>query len=492
MAEYDYDVGIIGGGAAGLTVASGSAQLGAKVLLIERHKELGGDCLHFGCVPSKALIATAKARYTAQQQEQFGLPSVDLKPVDYKLVAERIKSIQSIIQVHDSHERFCKLGAEIATGEASFVDDHTVLFADRTVTAKNWVIAVGSECAFPPIKGLTRDNVLTNEDIFSMESVPEELVVLGGGPIAVEMAQSLQRLGSQVSIIQRSKQLMSKEDEAVAKVIQNQLEKEGVKLYLGAGLQSLHSEEGRKVVTVTYEGKELEVSGTHVLVALGRTPCLNALNLDAAGVEHTPKGVPVDKRMRTNVPHIYAAGDVTGQHQFTHAAGYEGGIILANAVLHLPRKADYTWMPRCAYSDPEIAGVGKTEKELLAEGLVKGKDFTIWEEEFADNDRALSESLDKGMIRLILDKKEKPLGVQIAGHGAGDLVAHWGLALSAKLGLSTLASVIHPYPTYGEINKRVAGSVLSGKLFSEKVKKVLHFLFQYRGPACTLDEKREE
>ncbi|XPV77347.1 MAG: dihydrolipoyl dehydrogenase family protein [Desulfovibrio sp.] len=485
MSKYDYDLGIIGGGAAGLTVASGASQLGAKVILIEKEKLLGGDCLHYGCVPSKALIASAKARYSAMHQSDFGLPDLDLPPVDFSRVTGRIQAIQSAIQVHDSHERFCQLGAEVTTGDAAFTDPHTVKIDDRVITAKSWVIAAGSEPALVPCEGLTRDRVLTNEDIFSLKTLPQHLVVLGGGPIGVEMAQAFNRLGSKVTLIQRSPQLLSREDFDVAEVIQEALQMEGVDIVVGANLKSVHEDGDEKVVTYEKNGEAKSVSGSHILAALGRTPRVEPLCLSAAGVEYTRKGIPVDNKMRTNVPHIYAAGDITGLHQFTHAAGYEGGVIIANAVLKLPRKADYTWMPRCAYSDPELAGLGKCEKQLLAAGLVKGTDYSVWTEYFSENDRALSEGKTQGMVKLLLDKKEKPLGVQIVGHGAGDLAAHWGLAFTSKLGLSSIASVIHPYPTYGEINKRVAGSVLSGKLFSEKVKKVLHFLFQYRGAACT-------
>lgn len=483
MAKYDYDIGVIGGGAAGLTVASGASQLGVKTLLIEKESKLGGDCLHYGCVPSKTLIKSASVYHKMRMAEEFGLPKVDLPPVDFKEIGKRIQSVIDTIQVHDSEERFCGLGVEVVFGEAAFVDDHVVEFGGRRVSAKFWVLATGSEPVCPPVQGLEETGYLTNMDLFNLEKLPKSLVVMGGGPIGCEMAQAFSRLGSDVCILQRNCQVLSVEDEDMAAVVQGALIGEGIDLELCANTQKVRRVADGVEVTYERDGTIHVINAEQLLVAAGRKPSIQQLKLENAGVDYDTRGVNVDSRLRTSQKHIFAAGDVIGKHKFTHAAGYEGGIVISNAVFRLPRKADYTWLPWCTYTEPELASVGMNEKAAKKAGL----EYTVWKEDFADNDRALAENAPDGMIKMILDKREKPLGVQIVGIHAGELAAEWVAALNAKAGLSTLASAIHPYPTVSEINKRVTGKVLSTKLFSDKVRKTLGFIFDYKGRACTLD-----
>lgn len=483
MSKFDYDIGVIGGGAAGLTVAAGASQLGVKTLLIEKESKLGGDCLHYGCVPSKTLIRSASIYHKMGEASQFGLPDVTLPPVDFKQIASRIQTVIDTIQVHDSEERFCGLGVEVGYGEAAFVDEHTVEFSGRTITAKFWLIATGSEPVAPPIPGLEETGYWTNKDIFSLDELPSSLIVIGGGPIGCEMAQAFSRLGSDVRILQRGCQLLSVEDEDMAAVVQDTFREEGIALELCANTKMVRKTAAGVEVEYERDGETYVIAAEKLLVAAGREPNVEGLKLENAGVEYDKRGVKVDDRLRTNQKHIFAAGDVTGKYQFTHAAGYEGGIVISNAVFRLPRKVDYTWLPWCTYTEPELASVGMNEKAAQKAGL----EYTVWIEEFADNDRAQAEGATSGKIKMVLDKKEKPLGVQIVGPHAGELAAEWVAVLNAKTGLSTLASSVHPYPTVSEINKRVAGKVLSKKLFSEKVKKTLGFLFDYKGRACTLD-----
>jgi len=481
MAKYDYDIGIIGGGAAGLTVASGAAQLGAKTLLIEKEKELGGDCLHFGCVPSKTLIRTAQAYHTMKNAQAFGLPGVDLPPVDFAKVRERIRSVIATIQEHDSEERFCSLGAKVEFGEPRFTDEHAVQLNGPEVSAKTWVIASGSSPDSPPIEGLGKTPYITNKEIFSLDHLPESMIILGAGPIAVEMAQAFRRLGTKVDVVQRSGQILTKEDKDMADVVMQVLASEGVAFHLNTsvlGVKDLGKE--REVFVKDKEGKTSSLKAEKLLVAMGRDPNIQGLNLEGAGVDFDRKGVKVDEKMRTSQKHIYAAGDVTGKFQFTHAAGYEGGIVIANAVFHLPRKADYTFLPWCTYTDPELASIGMNEKAAKEAGI----DYTIFMEPFSGNDRSLAEGERVGKIKMLLDKKEKPLGVQILGPQAGELLSEWVAVLNGKVKLSTLASAVHPYPTLGEINKRVAGAYLSPKIFSERIKKGLKFFFHLKGRAC--------
>lgn len=478
MARFEYDIGIIGGGAAGLTVASGAAQLGAKTLLVEKEEALGGDCLHFGCVPSKTLIKSARMYHQIGQTEKYGLPRVTAGPVDFSRVSERIAEVISQIQHHDSVERFSGLGVNVRFGNPQFTDENSIDLNGKQVTAEKWVIATGSSASIPAIPGLETVEILTNKNIFSLTELPDSLIILGAGAIALEMAQSFQRFGTKVTVLQRSKQILSKEDTDLADMVMKTMEKDGVCFHLGCNFISVEETAGRKTVTFRSEdGEEMTVSGSHLLVALGRTANVSGLNLESCGVKYKPSGIEVDNRLRTSRKHIYAAGDVNGGYQFTHAAGYEGGVVLTNAVLHVPRKINYRWMSWCTYTSPELASIGVNEKRATAEGIQYG----LHEELFSDNDRAQTEGITDGKIKLLLDKKDKPLGVQILGPHAGDLLAEWVAALNGRLRLSTIAGAIHPYPTLAEINKRVTGSVLSPKLFSGKVRKILKLLFKFRG-----------
>lgn len=484
MAEYDFDLIIIGSGAAGLTIASGAAQLGVKVLLIEKEKQMGGDCLHYGCVPSKTLIKCAKVRHEMTTADMYGLPVPELAPVDFSKISAHIKSVIETIQPHDSPERFEGLGAVVRFGTASFIDSHTIALAPQEggtpehISGKTIVIAAGSTPSKPPFKGLDQVDYLTNETVFFQQSLPESLTVIGGGPIAVEMAQSLHRLGAHVTLLQRSAHILSKEDADMAVIVEDSLRNDGINVITGTSIEEITNDDGK--LSVFYGTKDhpaQKVTSDALLVALGRTPAVAALNLENAGVEYTKKGINVDNKMRTNVPHIYAVGDITGKYQFTHAAGYEGGIVIANAVFKMPRKADYTLLPWVTYSDPELASIGYNEKRAAAEGI----EYTVRTETFSANDRALAENKPDGKLKLLQDNKGRVIGVQIAGIHAGELINEWVAVLGGKVKLSTLAGAVHPYPTVGEINKKVAGSILSEKVFSPFTRKVLRTLFKYRG-----------
>ncbi len=481
MAKFDYDIGILGGGSAGLTVAAGAAQFGAKTLLIEKENVLGGDCLHFGCVPSKTLIKTAHVYHLMKHAARFGLPQSEMRPVDFKDVSNRIKSVISVIQKHDSVERFCSLGAKVESGNAAFMDEHTVNLEGRMITAKTWVIATGSSPSIPKIAGLNSIPHITNRDIFYLDTLPKSMIILGGGPISIEMAQAFSRLGTDVSVIQRSGQILGREDPDMAEAVMQNLSAEGVTFHLNAMIEAVKDLGSEREVTVRMkDGRTAIITAETILVALGREPNLGTLGLGNAGVAYDGKGLNLDSRLRTTQKHIFGAGDVTGAYQFTHAAGYEGGVVLTNAILHLPRKADYTYFPWCTYTDPELASIGMNEMAAKRAGL----QYTVWAEEFKMNDRGLAEGEGLGRIKLVLDAKEKPLGVQILGLHAGELISEWVAALNGKVKLSALAGAVHPYPTLAEINKRVVGNYFSGKIFSGKVKKTLKFFFSLRGRAC--------
>jgi pyruvate/2-oxoglutarate dehydrogenase complex dihydrolipoamide dehydrogenase (E3) component len=486
MATYDFDIGVIGGGAAGLTVTAGAAQLGAKTLLVEREPLLGGDCLHYGCVPSKTLIKSASVYHLMKNSARFGLPDIDLPPVDFSKVSQRIRGVIASIQHHDSVERFCSLGARVEFGQARFTDEHTIEIGAKEFRAKKWVIATGSSPAIPQVEGLDQTPFITNKEIFYLDKLPTSMIVLGAGPIAMEMAQSFSRLGTKVDVIQRSGQILSKEDKDLADIAMEAMATEGITFHLDT--TTLRTKDLGHSKEITYQdnnsGNEVTIKGEVILVALGRTPNVQNMGLAEIDLEFSRKGIAVDNRLRTNHKHIYAAGDVTGAHQFTHAAGYEGGVVIGNAIFHLPRKTNYTLMPWCTYTEPELASIGLNEKRAQAAGI----EYTVWKEEFADNDRSQAEGNNSGCIKLLLNEKEKPLGVQIIGPHAGELLNEWVAALNSGSKLATMASAIHPYPTLGEINKRVAGKYLSQKLFSNKVKKALSFFFSLQGRACELEE----
>jgi pyruvate/2-oxoglutarate dehydrogenase complex dihydrolipoamide dehydrogenase (E3) component len=481
MANYDFDIGILGGGAAGLTVASGAAQFGAKTLLIEKEKELGGDCLHFGCVPSKTLIRTAHIRHLMKNAGKYGLPYVDLRPVDFGEVTKRIRSVIGVIQEHDSEERFCKLGARVEFGNANFIDEHAIRLNSGIYSAKNWVIATGSSPFIPAIEGIDKTPYITNKELFSLTSLPKSMITIGGGPISIEMAQAFNRLGTKVTVVELSGQILGAEDKDMAEQLMNILISEGLTFHLGSlplSTKDLGNE--KELVIKNAEGRTISLRAETLLVAVGRKTNLQGLGLEGISIETDKKGLKIDKRLRTNHNHIYVAGDATGSYQFTHAAGYEGGIVLSNAILHLPRKADYTYMPWCTYTDPELASIGMNEKRAVAAGI----NYSVWTEEFRSIDRSLADGDEAGRIKLLLDEKEKPIGIQMLGPRAGDLLGEWVAVMNGKVRLSTLASSVHPYPTLAEINKKVAGNLFSGKIFSEKVKKALKFFFSLKGRAC--------
>jgi pyruvate/2-oxoglutarate dehydrogenase complex dihydrolipoamide dehydrogenase (E3) component len=480
MPNYDFDIGVLGGGAAGLTVAAGAAQLGARTLLVEKERELGGDCLHFGCVPSKTLIKTANVYHTLKKAHDFGLPALDIKPVDYTNIAQRIQSVIATIQKQDSEERFCKLGARVEFGYAFFRDEHSVLLNGKILSAKTWVIATGSSPSIPPVSGLDKISYITNKEVFFLDRLPASLIIIGGGPIGIEMAQAFCRLGSSVSVVQRGRQILSKEDADMAGDIMNIMAKEGVVFHLNASIVGVREIDGQKELSINKADKTITLRAGTLLIATGRDANLQCLGLEEIGVAFERKGLKLDKRLRTSHPHIYAAGDVTGDFQFTHAAGYEGGIVLSNAIFHLPRRVDYTFFPWCTYTDPELACIGMNEKMATDAGL----EYSVCIEEFKNNDRSLAEDERAGKIKMLLDAKEKLLGVQILGPHAGDLLSEWVAIMNGRVRLSTVASSVHPYPTLGEINKKVVGDLFARKIFSERMRKGLKFLFNFKGRAC--------
>ncbi|MGO9145546.1 MAG: dihydrolipoyl dehydrogenase family protein [Desulfomonilia bacterium] len=489
MTHFDYDLGIIGGGAAGLTAAAGAAQFGAKTIIIEKSGLLGGDCLHFGCVPSKTLLQTASVWSLARRSGEFGLPGLTLPQVNLGSVMDRVAEVIDTIQHHDSPERFCSLGALVRFGNPTFADDHVVELDGERISARSWIIATGSSPALPPVEGLSNIPFWTNETLFSQRKLPARLIVLGGGPIGCEMAQAFQRLGSKVTIIEFLGQILGPEDTDVADILRDRLMGEGIEIHTDTKAIKVESRDTNILLTTGPArgvGFTQIIEGDALLVAAGRKPNVDGLALESAGVLYADRGIPANDRMKTNIPHIYACGDVNGVMPFTHVAGYEGGIALANAVLRLPRKADYTKIGWCTYTDPEIASIGLNEKRAQKEGTA----YSVIEERFAQNDRAVAAGEPRGKIKLLLNTKGSPIGCQIIGAHAGELIHEWIIAMNGKVKLSTMAGTVHLYPTLSEVSKRSAGDFFASKLFSNKTRSILRLLFNLKGRACSVNKER--
>ncbi len=466
------DICVIGGGSGGLSVAAGAVQMGADTVLIEGGK-MGGDCLNYGCVPSKALIAAAKHAVALKKGPLFGVEAYSPK-VDYAAVMDHVQGVIAGIEPHDSVERFEKLGVNVLQGYAKFISPDQVKVGDTIVKARRFVIATGSSAVAPPISGLADVEYLTNETLFENRELPKHLVVIGGGPIGMEMAQAHARLGSQVTVLEAFK-VLSKDDPDLTKIALEAIRKDGVEIKDEVAIKSVSQEAGQFFeITIEKDGQTSELSATHLLVAAGRKPNVDDLNLEAANVATNKAGIIVDERLRTSNKKIFAIGDVAGGYQFTHVAGYHAGIVIRNILFKLPAKVNYDAVPWVTYTAPEIANVGLTEAaayEKYGQDQVKVLTF-----DYAENDRARAERITDGMVKAIVHKNGKILGAGIVGPQAGELIQPWGLAITSKLKIGAMASYISPYPTLSEINKRAAGSFYTPRLFSEKTRKIVRFL----------------
>ncbi len=463
------DLCVIGAGSAGLSAAAGSAQMGGRVVLVESGL-MGGDCLNYGCVPSKSLLAAAHAARAQQTGEALGVAAREPR-VDFGRVMDHVRSVIRAIEPHDSEERFTGLGVRVIREKARFTGPGSLEAGDFTVRARRFLIATGSSPMVPPIPGLDKTPYLTNETVFDLDALPAHLLIIGGGPIGMEMAQAFRRLGSKVTVLEMERCLAT-DDPALAEVVIRRVQDEGVTLL--EKTRAVSADTGAEGVRVKVEqnGAKHTVSGSHLLVAAGRRPNVDDLNLEAAGVEHDQSGVKVDAGMRTSNRHIYAAGDVAGRGQFTHLAGYQAGIVVRRAMLRLPAKADYSALPWCTYTEPELAQAGLTEAAARERGL----DVRTAEADLAENDRGRAEGLQSGLVKLVTDRRGRVLGAGIAGPHAGELIQPWILAIQRKLRLKDMAGLILPYPTLGESGKRAAGEFYAPIIYGDTMKRIVRFL----------------
>ena len=463
------DICVIGGGSGGLSVASGAAQMGAKVVLFEGGK-MGGDCLNYGCVPSKALLAAAKAAHHAHGNPAMGVKGAAAQ-VDFGAVKDHVANVIAGIAPHDSPERFRSLGVTVIEDYASFTSPRQVEGGDVRVEAKYTVISTGSSAFIPPIPGLDGVPFHTNETIFTDRTMPKHLIVIGGGPIGIEMAHAHRRLGSRVTLIEAAPSIMIRDDAALVSILRARLIEEGIDIIEGAGVTGVSGKAG--AIDVAVEGRA-PVSGTQLLVAVGRRPNLDRLNLDAAKIEVARPGIVTDRRLRTSNRRVFAIGDAAGRQQFTHIAGYHAGIIIRNILFRLPAKIDDSAVPWVTYTDPELAHVGLTQAEAKSKGIA----VTRVEAALADNDRCRAEARTEGMVVGLTDKKGRILGASILAPGAGEMIQPWILAISKGLKIGSVASYIAPYPTMGEASKRAAGSYFTPSLFSERTKRVVRSMLK--------------
>ena len=458
MKRIKTDICVIGAGSGGLSVAAGAVQMGASVVLLEAHK-MGGDCLNYGCVPSKALIAAGEHAHAMQTGAEFGVTPAKPK-VDYAAAKDHVARVIETIAPVDSQERFEGLGVTVIREHGRFISETELQAGDTVITARRFVIATGSSPLVPPIPGLDKVPHETNETIFDLRERPDHLLIVGGGPIGMEMAQAHVRLGSKVTVIEGMK-AMGKDDPELAAIVLDKLRGEGVEIAEDAMAAEIRGKAG----AIEVEAKDGRVfKGTHILIAVGRKANIDDLGLDKAGVKHD-KSVSVGADLRTTNRKIYAIGDVAGGLQFTHVAGYHAGIIIRSMLFGLPAKAKTAHLPWATYTDPELAQVGLTEAEAKKK---HGDKLEVVRFPYDENDRAIATRKTTGLIKVMV-VKGRPVGASIVGAAAGELIGIWALVIANNLKMSAVANMVAPYPTLGEINKRAAGAYFSPRLFDSSI-----------------------
>ena len=467
MNRIKTDICIIGGGSGGLSIAAGAVQMGAKVVLLEGHK-MGGDCLNYGCVPSKALIASAKQAYAMSHGAKYGVGEVEAQ-VDYAAAKDHVHDVIATIAPVDSVERFEGLGVNVISEFGKFISRTEVQAGDTIIEARRFVVATGSGPFVPPIPGLEDVTYYTNENIFDLREKPKHLIIIGGGPIGMEMAQAHRRLGCNVTVIEGAK-AFGKDDPEMAAIVLDNLRDEGVNIVEDAQAKKVSG----KGDTITVHTPKGDFTGSHLLIAVGRKVNTEKLDLEAGGIAYDRSGLKVgaDLRSVTNKK-VYAAGDVAGGLQFTHVAGYHAGVLIRSMLFGLPSKQRTDHIPWATYTDPELAQVGLTEAHAKKKF---GSALEVVRFDFHHNDRLIAERKTKGLIKVMV-VKGRPVGASIAGHMAGELIGMWAMAIANKMKMSAIANTVLPYPTVSEVNKRVAGAYFSPRLFENPtVKRVVGFV----------------
>jgi pyruvate/2-oxoglutarate dehydrogenase complex dihydrolipoamide dehydrogenase (E3) component len=466
------DICVVGAGSAGLSVAAGASQLGAPTVLVEAGR-MGGDCLNFGCVPSKSLLAAARAARAVGEAAGLGIEAGPAR-VDFAAVRRHLRAVIDGIAPNDSEARFTGLGVRVIRAQARFTGPRELVAGDVRIQARRFVLATGSQPLIPPVPGLAETPHLTNETVFDLEALPAHLLVLGGGPIGCELAQAFRGLGAAVTLVERA-QLLPKDDPELVEPVRRRLAADGIVLHEGAEVvRAMPSGDGVALL-LRQGGAERQLQGSALLVAAGRRPRLDGLGLEAAGIAHDPRGIAVDAGLRTSNRRVYGIGDAVGGLQFTHVAGYHAGLVIRSALFRLPARVSTAAIPWVTYTEPELAHVG------LAEAAARERhgEVRILRWPFAENDRARTERLTEGLIKVVTSRRGRILGATIAGPQAGELIQPWVLAIARGLGIAAMAQLVVPYPTLGEVGKRAAGTYFTPSLFGPRSKRLVRFLRRF-------------
>lgn len=477
MARYSHDVIIVGGGAGGLTAAVGCAQLGMKTALIDKER-LGGDCLHYGCVPSKTLLRSATIYHQVNDAARFGLPDFPAPPVQMPQINARIASVVAEIAKHDSPERFRNLGAEVFLGHAEFISGHEMRFdGDRVLSAPKIILATGSSPRSIPVPGLEEAGFITNVDAFTLPALPERLITIGAGPIGLELSQAFRRLGAEVTVIDVAAEVLPREDADMAGVVRSQMERDGVQFRLGVSISRVEADRsGKRVIIATPDGDHV-LDADEILLAVGRKGNTEGLALDKAGVTVEHGFITANSKLETSAKHILAVGDCNGRFLFTHVAGAEGSVAVRRVALHAGGSMNYQRVPWCTYTDPELASIGYNEARAKEAGIA----HRVLTESFRTNDRAQAEGETAGLIKMILDAKDRLIGTQIVGYHAGELITPSLFAVGSRWKAKALMGPIYPYPTLGELHRKTISTDMAPRLFNDRIRGILRFLFRYRG-----------
>ena len=471
-----YNMVVIGAGTAGLVTAAGVGGLGGRVALVERYL-MGGDCLNYGCVPSKCIIRSSRVVGEILHARELGIDIGDGAAADFGKVMQRMRRLRTRISAHDSAKRFSEeYGVDVYMGPACFTGPDTVEVAGRTLRFKKAVIAAGARAVQPEVEGLAEAGFLTNENVFTLTERPDRLVVIGAGPIGCELSQAFSRLGSQVTIIERKGQFLQREDPDAAAILAEKFRHEGIEVLLNASTTKVVVRDGKKVLYVDVEGSERQIEADQIMVGLGRAPNIEELGLEHAGVGCNKYGVVVNDKLQTSNPNIYAAGDVCSRFKFTHIADFAARIAIQNALFPGTKKFSALTIPWCTYTNPEIAHVGMYEKDAEKAGI----EVDTYVRKFAEVDRAIADGEEEGFVKIHVKKgSDKIVGATIVASHAGDMISEITLAITAKIGLGSIANVIHPYPTQAEAIRQL-GDAYNRTRLTPLVKRLLRWWLAWR------------
>ncbi len=472
--KYDFDIVIIGGGAGGLFAASVANTLGAGTCLVEKRK-LGGDCTWFGCMPSKALLKSASAANLLKRYSKFGLEIQGSFHLDTNKALEYVRGVVQEISTHHPAEVFEKRGVKVVFGHPQFIDKNTIELNGKKITSKKFIICTGSHPMIPQIDGLKDLKYLTNENVFSLDKLPQSLIVLGGGPIGVELSQALNRLGVKIYIVEMMDRILFREDKEAAQVLENKLKEEGI--HVLTGKKAIKFDKKDELVYVTMEGKDKNqerISAENVLVAVGRAPNLEGLSLEKAGVEFTKQGIKVNPYLETTNKDIFACGDVIGHYMFSHVAAYQAQVCVRNALFKKPawQKVSYQNIAWATFTEPELSHLGQTEEEARE----AHRNIKVYKTEYTSSDRAITDSEKEGLIKIITDKKGNILGAHIVGAHASEIIQGFLIAKSLKIPLSRLSGPLFIYPTFSELIKKTAAKPLLEKMNNQVIRFVMSIM----------------